>query len=250
MTKSNDKDNAIFFNPIRRAVLKHEMIASNDKVAVGISGGKDSISLFTFLHQLKTYQLLGFDFELVPIMLDMGLPVETDDLKSYMQKLGYGLLIVPTNIMQVVFDIRQERSPCSLCANLRRGILYAKAKELGCNKVALGHHVDDALETYLMNFLLHGQMKSFEPKTYLSRKDITLIRPMIYIAEKDIIRYTEKMQLPIIHNPCPVDKKTKREEMKRLVNQLEKTFPDIREKFILAIERGVAENFWTVENNK
>ncbi|MDR2834418.1 MAG: tRNA 2-thiocytidine(32) synthetase TtcA [Streptococcaceae bacterium] len=240
----NEKDNARYFNPIRKAILNYQMIKLGDKVAVGISGGKDSISLFIFLHELKMHQRLGFDFELVPILLDMGLKVDTRPLEKLISKMGYTLTIVPTNIMQVIFDIRKERSPCSLCANLRRGILYSKAKELDCTKVAFGHHTDDALETYLMNFLLHGQMKSFEPKTYLTRSDITLIRPLLYISEKEIIHFAKRADLPIIANPCPVDKKTKREEMKNLVKQLEKDYPDIKSKFLKAMQQGDGQNFW------
>ncbi|MDR0921382.1 MAG: tRNA 2-thiocytidine(32) synthetase TtcA [Lactobacillales bacterium] len=238
------RENARYFNPIRRAILNHQMIEPGDRVAIGMSGGKDSTSLLYFLHELKIHQRLGFDFELVPITLDMGLPVEIAPLKEFVASLGYELDIVPTNIMEVVFDIRKERSPCSLCAKLRRGILYSHAKELGCNKVALGHHVDDAIETYFMNFLFHGQMKSFEPVTYLSKTEISLIRPLLYVPEVDIVRFVERHELPIIFNPCPVDKKTKREEIKHLVTEIAEKYPDIRQKFVKGMERGNKENFW------
>jgi tRNA(Ile)-lysidine synthase TilS/MesJ len=141
--------------------------------------------------------------------------------------------------MQVVFEIREERSPCSLCAKLRRGILYSKAKELGCSAVALGHHLDDALETYLMNFFFHGRFASFEPKSYLSRTEINLIRPLIYLAEKELVRLVKRFDLPVVFNPCPVDKQTKREEMKQLVNKLTVDYSDLREKFLMGMERKV-----------
>ena len=166
-------------------------------------------------------------------------------MKEFVESLGYSLEIVPTNIAKVVFDIREEKSPCSLCAKLRRGILYNRASELGCQKVALGHHVDDAIETYFMNFLFHGRMNSFEPKSYLTKTNVTLIRPMIYLEEKQIIRLVKREELPVIFNPCPVDKKTKREEIKNLVTNLAKNYPDIREKFIMGMEQGTAEDFWT-----
>ncbi|MHC5226763.1 tRNA lysidine(34) synthetase [Enterococcus sp. LJL99] len=239
------KDNQLYYNPIRRAILNHEMIQPGDKVAVGMSGGKDSTSLLYFLDMISKQKRLGFEFEVVPISLDMGFEMDITPLKTFVDSLGYDLEIVPTNIAKVVFDIKKERSPCSLCAKLRRGILYNRAKELGCNKVALGHHLDDAIETYFMNFLFHGQMASFEPKSYLSKTDITLIRPLLYLREQEVIRFVKREQLPVVFNPCPVDKKTKREEIKHLVSSLAENYEDIREKFIMGMEQGTADNFWT-----
>lgn len=237
-------DNQRYYNPIRRAVLNHQMIQPGDQVAIGMSGGKDSTSLLYFLDTIKKQQRLGFDFEIVPISLDMGLDVDITPMQTFVAELGYTLEIVPTNIMQVVFDIREERSPCSLCAKLRRGILYNRAKELGCNKVALGHHLDDAVETYFMNFLFHGQLTSFEPISYLTKTGVTLIRPLLYLEEREIINFVRREELPVLFNPCPVDKKTKREEVKGLVSDLAKTYPDIRQKFVMGMEQGTAEFFW------
>lgn len=238
------KDNQHYYNPIRRAILNHGMIAPGDKVAVGMSGGKDSTSLFYFLDTIRRQQRLGFDFDLVPISLDMAMGMDISPMQRFVEDLGYELTVVSTNIAPVVFDIRKERNPCSLCAKLRRGYLYSEAKKLGCKKVALGHHVDDALETYLMNFLLHGKMASFEPISYLSETDIFMIRPLIYLPETEIIRFVKREELPVIFNPCPVDKKTKREEMKMLVNTLAQTYPDIRNKFISGMETGTEMDFW------
>ena len=219
------KDNQNYYNPLRRAILTHQMIEPGDKVAIGMSGGKDSTTLLYLLDRIRRQRRLGFDFEIVPITLDMGFEgCDITPMKKFVENLGYQLEVVPTNIAKVVFDVREEKSPCSLCAKLRRGILYNRASELGCQKVALGHHVDDAIETYFMNFLFHGRLNSFEPKSYLSKTKVTLVRPMIY---------------------CPVDKKTKREEIKNLVTQLAKNYPDIREKFIMGMEQGTAEDFWT-----
>lgn len=239
------KDNQIYYNPIRRAILKHQLIKPGDKVAIGMSGGKDSTSLLYFLDTISRQKRLGFEFDIVPITLAMGFDMDISPLQEFVAGLGYDLDVVPTNIAQVVFDIREERSPCSLCAKLRRGILYNRAKELGCNKVALGHHLDDSIETYFMNFLFHGQLASFEPRSYLTKTDITLIRPLLYVEEKQIIQFVSREELPVIFNPCPVDKKTKREEIKHLVSNLAQTYPDIREKFVMGMEQGLSENFWT-----
>lgn len=243
------KDNQIYYNPIRRAILNHQMIKPGDKVAIGMSGGKDSTSLLYYLDMISKQKRLGFEFEIVPITLAMGFDVDIKPLQEFVEELGYELDIVPTNIAQVVFDIREERSPCSLCAKLRRGILYKRAKEVGCNKVALGHHLDDAIETYFMNFLFHGQMASFDPISYLSKTDITLIRPLLYLEERQIIQFVKREELPVIFNPCPVDKKTKREEIKHLVSGLSQSYPDVREKFIMGMEQGESENFWTKSMN-
>lgn len=238
------KDNQLYYNPVRRAILNYQMIEPGDRVAVGLSGGKDSTTLFYLLDRIAKEQRLGFSFELVPITLDMDMGMDISPLKTFIENLGYELKVVPTNIATVVFDIRQEKSPCSLCAKLRRGILNQSAKDLGCQKVALGHHADDAIETYLMNFLLHGKLASFEPVTYLSKVDITLIRPLLYLEETTIKKFVARENLPVIFNPCPVDKKTKREEMKKLVTQLSETYPMIRQRFIQGMEQGTAENFW------
>ncbi|KAF1296305.1 tRNA 2-thiocytidine(32) synthetase TtcA [Enterococcus sp. JM4C] len=242
------KDNQMYYNPIRRAVLNHQMIEPGDRVAIGMSGGKDSTSLLYFLDTIRKQQRLGFDFEIVPISLAMGFEMDITPMQTFVESLGYELEVVDTNIAQVVFDIREEKSPCSLCAKLRRGYLYTRAKELGCQKVALGHHLDDAIETYFMNFLFHGKMNSFEPKSYLSKTDITLIRPMIYLEEKEIIKLVQREELPVIFNPCPVDKKTKREEIKHLVTGLSAEYSDIRQKFIMGMEQGQAADFWTPSN--
>lgn len=239
------KDNQMYFNPMRRAILNHGMIQAGDKVAIGMSGGKDSTTLFYLLDTIRKQKRLGFDFEIQPITLDMGFPdVDLTPMKDFVENLGYELEVVPTTIAQVVFDVREERSPCSLCAKLRRGILYRKAAELGCNKVALGHHVDDAIETYFMNFLFHGKLASFEPVSYLTKTGVTLIRPLLYLTEKDVIRYAKRENLPVIFNPCPADKKTKREEMKHFVSQIATSYPDVRERFIMGMEQGTEDDFW------
>ncbi|WP_099224681.1 tRNA 2-thiocytidine biosynthesis TtcA family protein [Listeria costaricensis] len=241
---SKKTDNRKLFNPVIHAVANYQMIQPGEQVAVGLSGGKDSTTLLYLLDTINKQKRMGYHFTIKPIILDMGMEMDLAPLEAFCAELGYALDIVPTDIAKVVFDIRQEKNPCSLCANLRRGILYNRARELGCTKVALGHHLDDALETFLMNFLIHGRMESFEPSSYLSRTEVTLIRPMIYAEEQEIIRFVERMALPVIHNPCPVDKKTTREEMKKLVNDLSASYPLIRRKFLQAMESGTVANFW------
>ncbi|GCF95150.1 tRNA 2-thiocytidine(32) synthetase TtcA [Enterococcus florum] len=245
------KDNQNYFNPMRRAILNHQMIQPGDRVAVGLSGGKDSTTLFYFLEMIRRQRRLGFDFELVPISLDMGFKgCDLAPLQQFVNNLGYQLEVVPTNIAKIVFDIREERSPCSLCAKLRRGILYNRAKELDCQKVALGHHLDDAIETYFMNFLFHGKLNSFEPISFLSKTELYLIRPLLYIEEKQILRFVKREELPVVFNPCPVDKQTKREEIKNLVTSLSRDYGDIREKFVMGMEQGTSEDFWAKSLNE
>lgn len=243
--KFEKKDNQRFFNPMREAILKYNMIEPGDKVAIGMSGGKDSTTLLYLLHTMKWQKRLGFDdFEIHPVALDTNRAMDLTPLKEFCQSLGYELEVVHTDIAEIVFDVRQEKNPCSLCANLRRGILYSTCQERGYNKVALGHHLDDAIETFMMNFLLHGQMASFQPVSYLTKTKTTIIRPLIYVTEQNIKNFVHREELPVIFNPCPVDKKTKREEMKQLVDNLAKTYPDIREKFIKMIENEETARFW------
>lgn len=242
------KDNYRFYNPVRRAILKYDLIKPNEKIAIGMSGGKDSTTLLYLLDTIKKQRRLGFDFEICPIALDMGMEMDLSPLQAFCQQLGYELTIVPTNITKVVFDIRQEKNPCSLCAKLRRGTLYNTAHALGCQKVALGHHLDDAIETYFMNFLFHGKLASFEPITYLSRSEVSIIRPLLYIEEKEIKSLVRRENLPVIFNPCPVDKKTKREEIKRLITNLSQEYPDIRQKFLQGMQEATPADLWSLKS--
>lgn len=238
------KENQIYYNPVRRAILNYEMIQPNEKVAVGLSGGKDSTTLLTLLDTISKQKRLGYSFEIIPIALDLGFDMELAPLSRYVESLGYHLEIVPTKIATVVFDIREESNPCSLCAKMRRGILYTTASELGCTKVALGHHLDDAVETFFMNFFFHGLLESFQPITYLTQTQISIIRPLLYIEEQDIRRFVQEKELPVIFNPCPVDKKTKREEMKQLVSKLSQEYPLLKKRFIQSMETNTIDTKW------
>ncbi|BAU26356.1 tRNA(Ile)-lysidine synthase TilS/MesJ [Aneurinibacillus soli] len=229
--------------PAQRIVQAYHMIEDGDRIAVGVSGGKDSSTLLYVLTALQ--RQLSVRFEIVPISLSLGFAgMNMSPLVEFVEKLGHTLHVKETEIGKVVFDIRQEKNPCSLCANMRRGTLYEYAKELDCNKAALGHHLDDAMETFFMNLLFNGKMGSFHPKTYLDRADITLIRPLVGIEEDTIERFIETRNIPIITNPCPANKKTKREEIKQLIDSLSSQYPDLRQKFLHAIQTADMGDFW------
>ena len=192
-------------SPMRRAINDYNLIENGDKVAVGVSGGKDSITLLTLLHEFQRFSDRKFD--LMGVTIDMGF---TDDayapIRDYCSKLGIQYRIVKTDIAEVIFDLRKEKNPCSLCAKMRRGALNSEIVAAGYNKLALGHHMDDVVETFMLSLFYEGRLNTFSPKSYMSRTGITLIRPMIYIEERDIIGYAR--DLPVVHNPCPANKHT------------------------------------------
>lgn len=222
---------------IRKAVNDFNMIEDGDKIAVGLSGGKDSILLLLSLARMRVFY--PKKFELIAITLDMGLPnFDTSYLEKLCKENDVEYFVEKTHIAEIVFDVRKEKNPCSLCANLRRGILYDTAKKLGCNKVALGHHVDDVMETFLMSLLYEGRVNTFLPVTYLSRKDITMIRPMVYVPESEILHLMKKYELQTVKTKCPIDGATKRQYMKDLLKKLEKENSGVRESLFGAICRS------------
>ncbi len=219
---------------VRRAVYDYAMIKTGDRIAVGVSGGKDSVTLALALNNLKIFY--PEKFEIVPIMLDMGFENgDFSELSSFFEKNGMNLQIIKTNIAEILFDIRKESNPCSLCSKLRRGALNDAAKDAGCNKVALGHNNDDAVETYMLCLFYEGRAHSFSPVTYLDRKDITVIRPLVYMPEKDIRSFVKKNNIPIVKNPCPADGYTKRQEIKDLLISLSKENHGLRERIFTAM---------------
>ncbi|MBE5760237.1 MAG: tRNA 2-thiocytidine(32) synthetase TtcA [Clostridiales bacterium] len=220
---------------IRRASDDYNMIADGDKIAVGLSGGKDSMLLLRALTLYKRFSKKNFD--LVAITVDLGFGnFDTALIRNYCDSLGVECHILNTEIADVVFNIRKETNPCSLCAKMRKGALYTAAKELGCNKAAFAHHADDAIETLLLSLFFEGKMRTFLPVTYLSRMDITLIRPLIYLPEQDIINAVAKNDIPIAKSPCPANGNTKREVVKNLVKDLRKINPDIKKSLFAAIK--------------
>ena len=227
---------------VRRALDDYLMIEDGDKIAVGVSAGKDSLTLLCAMAEIRRFYPKKFD--LLAITVDMGFEgMDFSPVKSFCEELGVEYEIVPTQIAKIIFDVRKEKNPCSLCAKMRRGALYNYAKERGCNKVALGHHFDDVVETFMLNLFFEGRLGCFQPVTYLSNTDITLIRPMIYMPEKDVRYFASKTELPIQKSPCPADGNTEREEMKKLLASLERENKGLRYRIFGAIQRGGIDGF-------
>ena len=221
----------------RRAIDDYDMIAENDKIAIGLSGGKDSLTMLHALYNLKRYYPKKFD--IMAITIHPGSDTfKTDELEKLCDELGIEYVIYNSNITKVVFDIRKEKNPCSLCANMRRGMLNSIAIEHGCTKIALAHHMDDVIETFLMSILLNGKVHTFSPVTYLSRSDVKVIRPFIYVPEKDIRATARKLNYPVVGKCCPMDGYTKREYTKNLIHTLSKDIPKVKSHIFGAIKRS------------
>lgn len=226
----------------RRAVDDFEMIDEGDKIAVGVSGGKDSLTLLVALASLRRFYPKHFD--IVAVTVDMGFDhADFSPIQALCDSLGVEFIVTKTEIAKIIFDVRKEPNPCSLCANLRRGALHKAACENSCNKVALGHHFDDAVETFMMNLFFEGRLGCFSPKSYLSRRGITLIRPLIYATEKDVAYFARRRELPVAKNPCPEDHATERENMKNLLLEIEKTNPGLRHRIFHAMCRHEIDGF-------
>lgn len=207
---------------MRKAIQEFDLIQDGDRVAVGVSGGKDSVTLLQGLHLLRRF--IGIDYALYAITLDPqfgGVPGDYSAIAAYCADQGIPYQILPTNIGQIVFDIRKEPNPCSLCARMRRGALHDAAMAAGCNKIALGHHYNDAVETFLMNLFIEGRIGCFSTKSYLSRKQLTLIRPLVFAPEREIRRAAAKQPVEIVKSPCPADGYTSRQKMKDFITQQE-----------------------------
>jgi len=227
----------------RRAVDEYKMIEEGDRIAVGISGGKDSIALFCTLVALKRFYPVNF--EIVGVTIDMGFEgMDFSRVREMCDELGVEYHIVKTEIKQIIFDYRKESNPCSLCARMRRGALHDAAKEYNCNKIALGHHFDDVVETFILNLAYEGRLGTFSTVTYLSRKDITMIRPFVYTAEKDIKYFMSKNEwLPLVESTCPEDKKTQREEVKKFLAENEKLNKGLKHRILGAIQKAGLDGF-------
>lgn len=220
---------------VRRCVDDYNMIEEGDRIAVGVSGGKDSLVLLTLLAGLREY----FDnpFQLEAVTIDMGLNMDYSAIGELCERINVPYTVVKTEIAPIIFDHRKEKNPCSMCAKMRRGALNQAILEKGFNKLALGHHYDDAVETFLMSLLFEGRISCFQPVTNLDRTGIIQIRPMLYIHEKTVDHFAQRMELPVLENRCPVDKTTKREEVKNLIFELCKTYPDLKERIFGAMQR-------------
>ena len=222
---------------MRKAIQEYKMIEPGDRICVGVSGGKDSVALTVGLAHLRRY--LNIPFEVVAVSLDPqfgGKATDYAPLEELFAKLEVPFEIRRSNIGAVVFDVRKEPNPCALCAKMRRGLLHDTAKELGCNKVALGHHLDDAIETFYMNLWGEGRLGCFSPVTYLSRKDLTMIRPMILATESDVRRAVKHESLPVVKSTCPADGATRRQEMKEYVADMCRKDRAFRQKMLGALQ--------------
>lgn len=221
---------------MRRCIDDYRMIEPNDKIAVGVSGGKDSLTLLTLLAALREYYPEPYD--LTAITIDMGLPgMDFSPVEDYCAKLGVPFQRVPTQIGPIIFEYRKEKNPCSMCAKMRRGALNQALLAQGFHKVTLGHHYDDAVETLLMNLLFEGRIGCFQPVTFLDRTGVTQIRPLLYCHEDDIRRVALREGLPIVHNPCPMDGHSRRQEVKELIVSLEGRYPDLKQKLFGSLQR-------------
>ena len=221
---------------MRRCIDDYHMIEAGDRIAVGVSGGKDSLTLLSVLAALRAYYPKPFALEALSI--DMGLGgMDFAPVEALCRELDVPFTIRHTEIGKIIFDYRKEKNPCSMCAKMRRGALNDLILEHGFNKVALGHHFDDAVETMLMSLLYEGRIGCFEPVTCLSRTGVTQIRPMLYVGEQAIEHFAARMQLPVVHNTCPADKHTKRQEVKELIVTLQAQYPDLKTKIFGAMQR-------------
>ena len=220
---------------VRRCVEDYQMIEAGDRIGVGVSGGKDSLALLVFLAELRKYNHNPFYLEAITI--DMGLGMDFSGIEKLCQQLDVPFTLVKTQIGPIIFDHRKEKNPCSMCSKMRRGALNQALLDRGLNKLALGHHYDDAVETFMMSLIYEGRISCFQPVTDLDRTGIIQIRPMLYIHEKTIDSFCTRQELPVLSNRCPVDKYTKREEIKQLVYDLSATYPELRERIFGAMQR-------------
>ena len=229
---------------VRKAVDDHKMIEDGDKIAIGISGGKDSLTLLYALHALKRFY--PEKFEIHAVTVDLGFRnLNLDKIKELCRELEVEYTVVETDIAKIIFEDRREENPCSLCAKMRKGALNQAIKAVGCNKVAYAHHKDDVVETMLMSLIFEGRFHTFAPVTYLVRTELTVIRPLMYMKEADVIGFVNKNQVPVVKSPCPADGHTKREYVKDLLRRLNLENPGVKERMFTAIQRSNMKG-WTL----
>ena len=237
----------------RRCVEDYNMIQPGDTIAVGVSGGKDSLVLLTALAELRKFYPVPF--QVVAITLDMGHAdgregMDFSAVTEYCQKIDVPYTIINSEIHHVIFDLRKEKNPCSMCAKMRRGALHNAMKERGITKIALGHHYDDAIETFFLSLFYEGRLSCFQPVTFLDRMGITQIRPLLYCGE-NLIRHTaQRLDLPVVFNPCPADGNTKRQEVKDLVYELQGRYPGLKARVFGAMQRLPLPEWGPVEHRR
>lgn len=231
----------------RKAVDTYNMINEGDKIAIGISGGKDSLTMLYALKGLQRFYPKKFEIEAITVALGFE-AFDLSKVTDLCKELNINYTIVKTNIAEIIFEERKEKNPCALCSKMRKGALNNKAVELGCNKIALGHHKEDIVETMMMSLFFEGRFYSFSPVTYLDRMQLYAIRPLMYVSEKDVIGFKNKYNLPVVKSPCPADGNTKREYMKNLLANLEKENPGLSRRLYHAIE-GSGIQGWSADNS-
>lgn len=222
---------------VRRAVDDYHMIQEGDRIAVGISGGKDSLTLLLALNALKRFYPQHFTIHAVTVDLGFG-NLDFGRIEALCKELDIPYTIVPTQIFDIVFNQRQESNPCALCAKMRKGALNDAVRAAGCNKVAYAHHKDDVVETMLLSLIFEGRFHTFSPVTYLDRMELTVIRPLIYMKEADVIGFVNKNHVPVVKSPCPADGHTKREYVRQLLRQLNRENPGVRDRMFTAVQNG------------
>lgn len=224
---------------MRSCMERYDMIENGDRVAVAVSGGKDSVAMLCALAEMRRFYPKKYELYAVTIdPLFDGVPGDYSELEELCRRLDVPYFIKRTELWNIIFNVRREKNPCSLCARMRRGALHDTAIELGCNKVALGHHLDDVAETFFMNLYEAGQLGAFPPVHYMSRKNLYLIRPMVFAEERMIAGVVKRMKLPVVKSRCPADGCTNRERAKLKIKELEKEYPDIKDKIIGAMQRA------------
>lgn len=222
---------------VRRAVDDYHMIQTGDRIAIGISGGKDSLTLLYAMNDLKRFY--PEHFEIHAVTVDLGFDnLNLDRIRELCSTLGVEYTIVKTDIAKIIFEDRKEDNPCSLCAKMRKGALNQAVREAGCNKVAYAHHKDDVVETMLMSLIYEGRFHTFAPVTYLDRMNLSVIRPLMYMNEADVVGFVNKYDVPVVKSPCPADGHTKREYVKNLLRQLNLENPGVKERMFTAVRNG------------
>ena len=225
-----------FLSKVKQTIIQYDMIKKEDKIALGVSGGKDSSALLHIMSLVRDHA--PFPFSLQAVFVDLGWGMDVSPIGEMCQALDIPLHVEKTLISRIVFERREEKNPCSLCAKLRRGALNKAAKKLGCNRVALGHHLDDVIQTFFLNLLHSGKLDTFKPHTYLDKSDIYLIRPLVGIREKTLSALALQENLPVVENLCPVADKTERKNMEEIVDFLVQRHPELYQRFLTAMEKG------------
>ncbi|NMB41871.1 MAG: tRNA 2-thiocytidine biosynthesis protein TtcA [Firmicutes bacterium] len=225
-----------FLPAVQKAIIKYGMLQEGDKLALAVSGGKDSCALLYIMSLVRAYAPVSFSLQAV--FVDMGWEMELAPLEALCSNLKIPFHVEKTKIAKIVFDVRKEKNPCSLCAKLRRGALHKAAKRLGCNRVALGHHLDDVIQTFFLNLIFSGKMDTFKPNTYLSRQDLFLIRPLVYITSETLSSLALSKNLPVVKNPCPAAGETKRHEMGTIIDFITSRYPSFYRRFVTSMEKS------------